>query len=192
MLVICWLCDSGHFEGTWKLWSMVVTRKLVDFTNCTVCFLQKFQTDVVVDLVCYRRHGHNEQVRLVILSSVFLAPVAPQYLFSQCWHSSILLVLRFFLDWTDLLADWLQCWRVHYWMFQDDPRATQPLTYQKILSHPTTLEIYSQKLLQEGIITQDVCPFTLTFVLAVLDQKPSLFNSLSKHVKLTFRANWIL
>lgn len=60
---------------------------------------QKFQTDVVVDLVCYRRHGHNEQ---------------------------------------------------------DDPRATQPLTYQKILNHPTTLEIYSQKLLQEGIITQDV------------------------------------
>lgn len=42
---------------------MVVSGKLVDATNIVVDFLQKFQTDVVVDLVCYRRHGHNEQVR---------------------------------------------------------------------------------------------------------------------------------
>jgi 2-oxoglutarate dehydrogenase complex dehydrogenase (E1) component-like enzyme len=34
---------------------------------------------------------------------------------------------------------------------------TQPLTYQKILNHPTTLQIYSQKLLNEDIISQDVC-----------------------------------
>jgi hypothetical protein len=39
---------------------------------------------------------------------------------------------------------------------QDDPRATQPLTYQKIQNHPTTLQIYSEKLVGEGIITHDV------------------------------------
>ncbi|KAG0596972.1 hypothetical protein M758_UG300100 [Ceratodon purpureus] len=61
---------------------------------------QKFETDVVVDLVCYRRHGHNKQ---------------------------------------------------------DDPRATQPLTYQKIVNHPRTLQLYSQKLINEGIVTEDVC-----------------------------------
>jgi 2-oxoglutarate dehydrogenase E1 component len=33
---------------------------------------------------------------------------------------------------------------------------TQPLTYQKILNHPTALQIYSQKLLNEDIISQDI------------------------------------
>lgn len=43
---------------------MFVFGKLVDAIDTVVDFLQKFQTDVVVDLVCYRRHGHNEQVSL--------------------------------------------------------------------------------------------------------------------------------
>lgn len=59
-------------------------------------------------------------------------------------------------------------------MCQDDPRATQPLTYQKILNHPTTLQIYSQKLLQEGIITQNVRPCTFIIVLTSLNQKVTL------------------
>jgi hypothetical protein len=57
---------------------------------------------------------------------------------------------------------------------QDDPRATQPLTYQKILNHPTTLQTYSQKLLHEGIITQEVRPYTFLVVLTSLDQKVTL------------------
>ena len=36
----------------------------------------------------------------------------------------------------------------------DEPAFTQPLMYQKIRSHPTTLEIYSKKLVAEGVITE--------------------------------------
>jgi hypothetical protein len=51
---------------------------------------------------------------------------------------------------------------------QNDPRETQPLTYQKILNHPTTLQTYLQKLLHEGIITQEVRPYTFLVVLTSL------------------------
>lgn len=52
------------------LWSVVVSGKLVHAFNIVVNDLQKFQMDVVVDLVCYQRHGHNEQVRLPV-SAIF-------------------------------------------------------------------------------------------------------------------------
>jgi len=59
-------------------------------------FRQKFQKPVVIDMFCYRRHGHNEG---------------------------------------------------------DEPSFTQPLMYKAIAGHPTTLEIYSKKLIGEGLIT---------------------------------------
>src|SRR5580693_4027976 len=59
-------------------------------------FRQKFQKPVVIDMFCYRRHGHNEG---------------------------------------------------------DEPMFTQPLMYKAIVSHPTTLEIYSKKLIAEGVVT---------------------------------------
>lgn len=58
----------------------------------------KFNRDCVVDIVCYRRHGHNEL---------------------------------------------------------DDPFITHPRMYRRIKKHPTTLEIYAQKLIHEGVITEE-------------------------------------
>ena len=59
-------------------------------------FRQKFQKPVVIDMFCYRRHGHNEG---------------------------------------------------------DEPSFTQPLMYKAIAAHPTTLEIYGDKLVAEGVVS---------------------------------------
>jgi len=56
-----------------------------------------FHKDVVIDLVCYRRHGHNEA---------------------------------------------------------DEPAATQPTMYRVIRQHPTTRQLYAQRLVAEGTLTQ--------------------------------------
>ena len=60
-------------------------------------FRQKFHKPVVIDMFCYRRHGHNEG---------------------------------------------------------DEPMFTQPVMYKKIATHPTTLEIYSRRLIAEGVMTE--------------------------------------
>ncbi len=61
-------------------------------------FRLKFNRDVVVDLICYRRFGHNEG---------------------------------------------------------DEPSFTQPLMYEKIRSHPSTVKVYGKKLVDEKIISNE-------------------------------------
>ena len=61
-------------------------------------FRNKFKEDVVVDMFCYRRSGHNEA---------------------------------------------------------DEPSFTQPLMYQAIKKHPTTVKIYQKRLLKENTINSD-------------------------------------
>lgn len=67
-------------------------------TKIATEFRQKFHKDVVIDMFCYRRHGHNEG---------------------------------------------------------DEPMFTQPLMYKRIKDHPTTCDIYAQRLIEEGLITAE-------------------------------------
>ena len=60
-------------------------------------FRQKFHKPVVIDMFCYRRHGHNEG---------------------------------------------------------DEPAFTQPVMYKKIATHPSTLDIYSRRLIADGVMTE--------------------------------------
>jgi 2-oxoglutarate dehydrogenase E1 component len=59
-------------------------------------YRQQFGKDVVIDMFCYRRFGHNEG---------------------------------------------------------DDPTMTQPVMYRKIRNHPSTREIYAQRLIDQGVAT---------------------------------------
>jgi len=60
-------------------------------------FRQTFNRDVVIDMICYRRFGHNEG---------------------------------------------------------DEPSFTQPIMYKKIKQHPSTLYVYADKLLKEGVVSK--------------------------------------
>ena len=67
-------------------------------TRVATEFRLKFNRDVVVDIICYRRFGHNEG---------------------------------------------------------DEPSFTQPLMYKKIRSHPTPVEVYGSKLVNENTLSED-------------------------------------
>ena len=71
---------------------------VVHCAKIAIEFRQKFNRDVVIDIICYRRFGHNEG---------------------------------------------------------DEPSFTQPLMYKKIKEHPTTLNIYANKLIEENSISKD-------------------------------------
>ena len=61
-------------------------------------FRQKFKTDVFIDILCYRKYGHNEG---------------------------------------------------------DEPRFTQPELYKAIAEHKNPRDIYAEKLIEQGIMTED-------------------------------------
>jgi 2-oxoglutarate dehydrogenase E1 component len=70
----------------------------VQAARLAIGFRQRFKKDVIIDLVCYRRHGHNEL---------------------------------------------------------DDPTFTQPVMYEKIAKHPTVTTLYRQRLVDEGVLSED-------------------------------------
>jgi 2-oxoglutarate dehydrogenase E1 component len=92
-------------------------------------FRQLFHKDVVIDMICYRRFGHNET---------------------------------------------------------DEPAFTQPLMYRAIKDHPTTLALYSQKLVAEATLSDaDVAAMQRDFT-QKLDEE---FNASKSH--LPNRADWL-
>eukprot|EP00606_Chrysophyceae_sp_TOSAG23-5_P000298 GSChrysophyteH2.ASY1.ANO1.707.1 assembled CDS len=70
---------------------------VVKVCKIAVDWRMQFKRDCVVDIVCYRRHGHNEQ---------------------------------------------------------DDPKITHPIMNKKISAHPPTLEIYKNKLIEQGLVSE--------------------------------------
>ena len=92
-------------------------------------FRQLFHKDVVLDMICYRRFGHNES---------------------------------------------------------DEPAFTQPLMYRVIKDHPSTLQLYSKKLIGEGVISQaDLDGVQAAFIQRLDDE----FNASKSH--LPNRADWL-
>ena len=88
-------------------------RALVVECNAAGCrYRQRFKKDVVVDLVCYRRLGHNEQ---------------------------------------------------------DEPLVTQPLMYKVIHQHPTTRQIYAERLIREGVLSAEDAEGMVTTFRAAMD-----------------------
>jgi 2-oxoglutarate dehydrogenase E1 component len=77
-------------------------------------FRQLFGKPVVIDMICYRRFGHNES---------------------------------------------------------DEPAFTQPIMYRKIRSHPTTLQIYSERLVKDGVLTAEEIDIMRAEVRARLDEE---------------------
>src|SRR5262249_10309428 len=69
---------------------------VAEVARAAVEFRQRFKKDVVIDLFCYRRHGHNEA---------------------------------------------------------DEPAFTQPLMYRTIARHPTTRQLYAQRLVTAGVMS---------------------------------------
>ena len=87
---------------------------VVEVARIATEYRQQFKKDVVIDLFCYRRHGHNEA---------------------------------------------------------DEPAFTQPLMYRAIASHPTTREIYADRLVAAGVVDKaEVAGMATRFIAGLEEQ----------------------
>ena len=66
--------------------------------------------------------------------------------------------------WVDMF-----CYRRHGHNENDEPAFTQPLMYRRIASQPTTRQVYSRRLIAEGVLTEEQSDKVATDFLAYLD-----------------------
>ncbi|HKS89173.1 MAG TPA: 2-oxoglutarate dehydrogenase E1 component [Stellaceae bacterium] len=85
---------------------------VVAVARAAVEYRQRFKKDVVIDLFCYRRHGHNEG---------------------------------------------------------DEPAFTQPLMYRTIARHPTTRQLYAERLVRDGVLGEAAAAALATDFVADLE-----------------------
>ncbi len=102
-------------------------------TQLALDYRQQFKCDVVIDLVCYRRHGHNEA---------------------------------------------------------DEPAVTQPVMYQKIRNHETTVKLYKTRLVDEEVISQEEADGMLDDYRAMLDEGKLVSRELASQVDKEFAVDW--
>ncbi|MBU1689123.1 MAG: 2-oxoglutarate dehydrogenase E1 component [Gammaproteobacteria bacterium] len=102
-------------------------------TEIALDFRMNFHKDVVIDLVCYRRLGHNEQ---------------------------------------------------------DEPMVTQPLMYKAIAQHPTTRQLYADRLIAENVLSPHDPEEMIAAYRRDLDAGVSVNRSVLTNFKQSFATDW--
>lgn len=102
-------------------------------TQLAVDYRMQFKKDVVIDLICYRRLGHNEA---------------------------------------------------------DEPSGTQPLMYKKIKSHPTTRTLYAERLINEGVVSEQEAQKTADDYRNMLDAGNHVVKSLVREPNKALFVDW--
>ncbi|MBM2829314.1 MAG: 2-oxoglutarate dehydrogenase, component [Gammaproteobacteria bacterium] len=96
-------------------------------------FRMEFNKDVVIDMVCYRKHGHSEA---------------------------------------------------------DEPAATQPIMYKQIRKHPGARRIYTEKLINEKLLTEQDADKILTIYIQSLESNRAVAGPQAKNVSNDFLINY--
>jgi 2-oxoglutarate dehydrogenase E1 component len=102
---------------------------VVHCARLAVEFRQKFGRDVVLDMFCYRRHGHNEA---------------------------------------------------------DEPAFTQPLMYRRIAQHPSVRQLYTEKLIADGVLSPKDADALITEFNAKLEEHLAAAKSYKPN-----KADWL-
>lgn len=109
-------CPIFHCNGDDPLAVSTALETAVEYRH-------EWGSDVIIDMICYRRNGHNEL---------------------------------------------------------DQPAFTQPILYKKIRSHPSTLDVFEKKLIEEGTLTKEECSEIRAFC---LDSYEKDFEASKTYVK---------
>jgi len=115
-----------HVNGDDPEAVIFVTRMALDFRN-------QFHKDVVIDLICYRRLGHNEA---------------------------------------------------------DEPAVTQPMMYRKIRAHPTSREVYAQRLIAQGIVTKEEADGMVEKYRGSIEKGVAIARPVVRGLDNPYRASW--